>query len=58
MSSARQMTVMTASMRRLCFGNIGATARGPLKLPWRHAFLALVPAQHLGGVRDAGSRLA
>ncbi len=32
-SSARQITLMRASMRRLDFRNIGATAKGPLKLP-------------------------
>jgi hypothetical protein len=33
MSSARQMTVIRAVMRRLCRRNIGATARGPLRSP-------------------------
>ena len=32
MSSARQMTLISASIRRLFFKNIGATAIGPLKL--------------------------
>ncbi len=32
MSKARQMTLMSASMRRLFFKNMGATAIGPLKL--------------------------
>ena len=32
MSNARQITVMRASMRRLFFKNMGATAIGPLKL--------------------------
>ena len=32
-SSARLITVISAAIRRLLFKNIGATARGPFRLP-------------------------
>src|SRR5271165_6420604 len=34
-SSARLITVISAAIRRLLFRNIGATASGPLRLPYR-----------------------
>jgi len=37
MSRAKQITVTSAWMRRLDWTNSGATASGPLKLPWRRS---------------------
>lgn len=37
MSNPRQITLISTSIRRLLFKNIGATARGPLKLPCRRS---------------------
>jgi hypothetical protein len=58
-SNAGQITLLGASIRRLFLKNMGATARGPLKLPQRRSTASwpFAAAQDLRGVSVSGVKV-